>query len=476
MDIEGAFDNVTYGAMVGEFVSVDSSNLCVDGQSLCLTQDAPLKIGSPHLGVSSTVKYLGLTLDSKLTWNNHLNNALHKAKWALMTSSRFAGTTWGIKPHIALWLYEAVVRPQITYGSLVWWTMVNQITVIAKLESMQRLGTLQATGAFRSSPSATLEVALGLLPLDIFIRSEALKAAYRMRVLNLWRERLSGAGHCAIAKTLAECAVLDMTSDFLSKEAVFTKPFNVEFRSRDEWKHQEWHLQDMESFVWYTDGSLIDGKSGFGVYCRSPRTELSGSLGQYYTIFQAEIYGILACANLGLARRYQDKMIVILSDCQAALKALDSNEVTTKLVWECFNTLCRLASQNSVTLGWVPGHVGIGGNESADKLAKKEPSTPFTRWLLKLGGGQVKQVLALITGHGHFRKHLHTLGIVNDKQECRLCNQSDETAKHIILDCDGLRARRRALFGLKQPGDEPDANIGQKLLHLVRDTGIGLLS
>ncbi|XP_054289199.1 uncharacterized protein LOC129004668 [Macrosteles quadrilineatus] len=294
-----------------------------------------------------------------------------------MTSRRFAGTTWGIKPHIALWLYEAVVRPQVTYGSLVWWTKVNQVTVIAKLESMQRLGTLQATGAFRSSPSATLEVALGLLPLDIFIRSEALKAAYRLRVANLWREGLSGAGHCAIAKTLAECPVLDMTSDFLSKEAVFTKPFNVEFRSRDEWKHQEGHLQDMESFVWYTDGSLIDGKSGFGVYCRSPRTELSGSLGQYCTIFQAEIYGILACSNLGLARRYQDKRIVILSDCQAALKALDSNEVTSKLVWECFNTLCRLASQNSVTLGWVPGHLGIGGNESADKLAKKGAIMPL---------------------------------------------------------------------------------------------------
>ncbi|XP_054290143.1 uncharacterized protein LOC129005312 [Macrosteles quadrilineatus] len=304
-----------------------------------------------------------------------------------------------------------------------------------------------------------------------------------------------------------------MTSDFLSKEAVFTKPFNVEFRSRDEWKHQEGHLQDMESFVWYTDGSLIDGKSGFGVYCRSPRTELSGSLGQYCTIFQAEIYGILACANLGLARRLLSKLLT-------QMKSLQN--------WsgECFNTLCRLASQNSVTLGWVPGHVGIGGNESADKLAKKgasmplfgpepfcgiskaaakhvinkwsrghhlerwrnypgqslgekllsEPSTLFTRWLLKLGRGQVKQVLALITGHGHFRKHLHTLGIVNDKQECRLCNQSDETAKHIILDCDGLRARRRAMFGLKKPGEEPDANIGQKLLHLVRDTGIGLPS
>lgn len=42
----------------------------------------------------------------------------------------------------------------------------------------------------------------------------------------------------------------------------------------------------------------------------------------------------------------------------------------------------------------------------------------FTNRLVKLGRGQVKQVIALITGHGHFRKHLLILGITSDVQEC----------------------------------------------------------
>jgi hypothetical protein len=102
-------------------------------------------------------------------------------------------------------------------------------------------------------------------------------------------------------------------------------------------------------------------------------------------------------------------------------------------------------------------------------LGKKllpEPSVSFTSWLLGQGRGQVRTVIALITGHGHFRKHLHTLGILRDEQECRLCNNSLETAKHIIPDCERLGARRRALLGLRQLDEEADASIGKKLLSL----------
>lgn len=62
-----------------------------------------------------------------------------KAKWTLM-ASRFVGSTWGIKLYISLWLYEAVPRPQVTFGSLVWWTKVDQTTVVAKIESLKNLG------------------------------------------------------------------------------------------------------------------------------------------------------------------------------------------------------------------------------------------------------------------------------------------------------------------------------------------------
>lgn len=68
-------------------------------------------------------------------------------------------------------------------------------------------------------------------------------------------------------------------------------------------------------------------------------------------------------------------------------------------------------------------------------------SAHFTNWLVQLSRAQVKQVIALNTGHGHFRKHVHTLGIRNNSLECRLCNQFIETDKHIMYWIGRLRAR-----------------------------------
>ncbi|KAG8304310.1 hypothetical protein J6590_096797 [Homalodisca vitripennis] len=105
--------------------------------------------------------------------------------------------------------------------------------------------------------------------------------------------------------------------------------------------------------------------------------------------------------------------------------------------------------------------------QALGKRLLADSSSGFTRWLMGLGRDRVKQVIVLITGHGHFRKHLNTLGLRNEDSECRLCNKSEETAKHIILDCERLGARRRALFGDKQPGDEPDAIISRSRLDLL---------
>jgi ribonuclease HI len=69
----------------------------------------------------------------------------------------------------------------------------------------------------------------------------------------------------------------------------------------------------------------------------------------------------------------------IMSDSQAALKALKTLTFKSKLVAECLDVLKRLTLKCTFTLGWVPGYKGVEGNEIADQLAN-EGSTHGKSW------------------------------------------------------------------------------------------------
>jgi hypothetical protein len=71
--------------------------------------------------------------------------------------------------------------------------------------------------------------------------------------------------------------------------------------------------------------------------------------GQYTTVFQAEVNAIKACIMENLDRNYRNRNIDILSDSQAALKALGKHQLNSKLVWDCHQTLTELSKHNGTT-------------------------------------------------------------------------------------------------------------------------------
>jgi ribonuclease HI len=112
--------------------------------------------------------------------------------------------------------------------------------------------------------------------------------------------------------------------------------------------------------------------TGAGVYCHGTKRKLSFSLVQYTTVFQAEVYAIKECAVENLDRDYKNRNIYIISNSQAAIESLGQHQITSKLVWDCHQSLMQLAKLNRVQLIWVPGHEGIAGNETADLLGKQD--------------------------------------------------------------------------------------------------------
>jgi hypothetical protein len=59
----------------------------------------------------------------------------------------------------------------------------------------------------------------------------------------------------------------------------------------------------------------------------------TSSLGLHSTVFQTEIYTIYTCVIETIERGYMHRNIYILSNSQAAIKALDNFQINSKLIW-----------------------------------------------------------------------------------------------------------------------------------------------
>ncbi|XP_065361924.1 uncharacterized protein LOC135955503 [Calliphora vicina] len=164
-------------------------------------------------------------------------------------------------------------------------------------------------------------------------------------------------------------------SDHMSPTLVLDRKFRVLIPERDVWLNQTWRQNNADQ-VWFTDGSKqANGDTGAGIY--GPNFQRCIPMGTFSSIFQTEIYAILICSNECLRRRLRNNIIFVMSDSQAALRALSSCEVRSGVVMNCWTSLNELSAHNELTLCWVPGHEGHAGNERADCLANRGARRSF---------------------------------------------------------------------------------------------------
>ena len=126
------------------------------------------------------VKYLGVILDSRLTWNEHVDVKVKKAQNLMWACRRACGVTWGLKPRVVHWLYVTFIKPSVTFASLVWWSSRQTASAMRKLSRVQRLACLGITGAMGTTPTNAVEALICLPLLELVVQSEARSAAHRL--------------------------------------------------------------------------------------------------------------------------------------------------------------------------------------------------------------------------------------------------------------------------------------------------------
>ena len=491
----------------------------------------PLELPSITIEPTQSAKYLGIVLDQNLKWTQQAASVRGKgSKWAAQIK-RLTRPTWGLTPSGARKLFVSVALPRILYGIDVWCTPIHgknakgrrkgSIAPIKKLTSVQRAGALAVTGGFRTSPTDALDAHASLLPLDLKIEKACHDAITRIATLpqehplhKLIRKstKRQVKRHRSPLHTLTSIFGID-PSKMERIPPVRTHPKKrgpqgicVDIPpNKDDSKRAD--TNTTEQIKVYSDGSAHDGQVGAAAILQragKPNRTLRLHLGttEQHTVYEAELVGMIMGLHLIKTEKKKNMKCALNVDNQAALVAIKSemNKSGQHLAANILQIAKQLLNGKGnkrfrLTFRWSAGHVGIVGNEEADKEAKaaadgvssdkkdlppclrkelghslsalrqarnenlkiiwtaewaksprctrlqfKDTLTPYSQKYLKYisSGSTPRKIASLVfqlrVGHAPLNGYLHRFKKV-DSPQCPACGHPKETPEHYLLQC-----------------------------------------
>ena len=348
----------------------------------------PITTGGITILPTDSVKLLGVTLDSKLNFNQHISNITTKAIKSLMQCNRAVGPTWGLSPKVCKWLYISVIRPMLSYGVVVWARALYNNSNLRKLDRVQGMALRIMAGAFPSTPFSALNYLTNIPDINSYLHGEAAKGAARLQSYGDWTVETAPTGkgviraHSTISNEFLADLNLPMPvmRDLIKPTLLLDRTYTISLpdsSNLDSYRNsleERISLMSENDIFCYTDGSLTDKGVGGGFLTttnNSPSsilTESSFKLNDYCSVFQAEIMALQEGANSLL--NHCNKTVTFWSDSLSALQALSNKLIKSRTVLNCHRALSELAVHNQVYLRWIAAHSGHWGNERADMLAK----------------------------------------------------------------------------------------------------------
>lgn len=134
-------------------------------------------------------------------------------------------------------------------------------------------------------------------------------------------------------------------------------------------------IVEAPALTFYTDGSGIDGHIGAAAVCMEIGAIRRRYLGKApdYTVYSAELVGIILALEIviDVQEDYPEVPIRIFVDNQSAIQSTG-----TPKSGPCKFLLAKILElhaklNTSLSIHWIPAHVGVPGNEAADEEAKK---------------------------------------------------------------------------------------------------------
>ena len=457
---------------------------------------APLRVNGSNIPLLPSFKYLGITLDNRLTFNEHILDLRQRSSRRLNIIKCIAGRDWGADRRTLLNLYISLIRSSLDYCAFLYDTLSTKQT--SSLESIQNNALRIITGALRTSPVENIRAETNI---------PSLAHRRKLQLLRYFTRITAQPGHPSrsILHNRPRYRLLTPEQDRYPTISIRVQRalalFNIDslavmpvFPLRPFWKDDnicieyllptKKHITPIEivtrfnefvsshsdAKIYFTDGSRKEGKtgaafttSGFFMYFR---------LSDYHSIFSAELQAI----NFSLKRiqTQNEKQVVICTDCLSAVQAIAAFHSTSNpIVGEIRHTLSILPTDTSVTLLWIPGHSGIPGNEKADLLAKQSLTLPPQNHLscpvtdiYNLLHVSFKNVLQR---EWHLTSHQHLIQIKPILGHWLSCNQNTRLKEIILarLRIGHTKITHSYIFEKEEPTLCHRCNIRYNVAHML---------
>ena len=367
-----------------------------------------LRLGNVELPFVESLRFLGMIFDRRLNWRDHISDLRERCLKILNILRFLTRTTWGADRSSMILLYRALVRSRLDYGSVVYSS--GRDSYLKPLSTVHHVGLRLATGAFRTSPILSLCADAGEPPLATrrkFLMSNyaakilssrnhpAHNVVFRPRFLELYnrRPRASKPAGVQLKSFLDECPF--NVPEVFAAGASSLPPWAMKRPLCDTHLHR--HLkgsttaEEFQQLFYefldhnaklipvYTDGSKTDSACACAVVS-SHHGVLKRKLSPLCGILTAELVALRTALQ---EIRHNDVSFVICTDSMSALQTILRFSPSHPIAQEIHVALRSLHMRGvKIIFMWVPGHMGILGNEKADRAAKEALSESELETLL----------------------------------------------------------------------------------------------
>ena len=478
----------------------------------------PLQLYGQDIKTVTSVRYLGVILDQKLTFQEHIKEKIKTCHSSLTIINQKLRASHGPVARLAKWIYTGVILPKLTYGCHIWQHKLTK-TNILKLQGLQRRGAKTICSYFPGTSTKTLEGVLDLMPLEHKLKEIALCTRARIDVEPKW-DGLSHKGKQTSHLHLLEKELYNM--DIFDRDNYVTRNMpTLDITTKKD-------TDPAADIQIYTDASKNKLGVGCGIHINGTlEKEIKMKINNECEVLQAEVIAIQEAGRIIEEKNIENTTITLYSDSQAALQKLSKTKITDRETREALEIWKRIATKNKAKLRWVKAHSKCLGNERADSLAKeatriqsmgfltdppirsiyrkirinmrhtwesewaqnKNEIKPSKNWLpkkqvknkneikqtkqclpmidqkksnalLKLSRFTISRAIQAISGFNNLQLHTarksHSLNL---NKKCRMCNRDEETGWHLAKECSSKKVKEAQI-----PGDDWTA---KDIIHFV---------